>query len=133
MTGKERILKTLKGKPVDRVPIWLLDPFANDMVIDDWTEKWMTDDPLFIDLRDYYWENCELIFEYKTLSPFGICNRILATPPRYIRVKYEKYEGDTKIIVDDHTLDSRPPQVLGSFHQLILAFLTFQVLFHCLH
>jgi uroporphyrinogen-III decarboxylase len=99
VTGKERILKTLNGEPVDRVPIWLLDPFANDIVINDWTEKWMKDDPLFIDLRDYYRENCELIFEYKTLSPHGICNRILATPPRYIRVKDEKYDGDTKIVV----------------------------------
>jgi len=90
MTGAERIVNTLRGEPTDRAPVWLLDPFANDMVIDAWTEQWMRDDPLFRDLQQYYWEKCELIFEYKSISPYGVCNRVMATPPRYITVENEE-------------------------------------------
>ena len=112
MTGKERIIATLEGKPTDRAPLWLMDSFArlakvnnNQTVgvdlaqidpIDPWTEQWMVEDQNFIDVRDYYWDNCELFYEYKKLSPYGYCNRMMSIPDAYIKQVSEKYNATRK-------------------------------------
>ncbi|NQT58346.1 MAG: hypothetical protein HQ557_05130 [Bacteroidetes bacterium] len=121
ITGKERITAILEGKPVDRVPLWLMDSFARIPVdavkikshhtadlddhtklsghvdpIDPWTEQWMLDDPNFTTVRDRYWETCELFYEYKKLSPYGYCNRFMSIPDPYISKVAETYTDTRK-------------------------------------
>ena len=109
MTGRERILNTLRGKPTDRVPVWLGDHFAKkrpydpyrepyrlsghwpyamarSSFYDPYTEGFKTD-PVFTEIRDYYYEQCEIM----QIWPVPGMNRILVIPERNIVFKEEKY------------------------------------------
>ncbi len=67
MTGKERILKTIRGEKTDRVPIRLDGPFSMPWeTIANSRNSWMRNDLLLIDLHKYYVKNCE-IFPRTTL------------------------------------------------------------------
>lgn len=81
MNGKERILNTLKGEKTDRVPIWLMGPFARDLNLDsnDWTAK----DSRFIELKRFYDDNCEIFRPYYLPGS----NRLLCTPSDYVTLE----------------------------------------------
>ena len=98
MTGKQRILSTLKGQHHDRVPLWLMDSFANLEQPDSWTEDWMVADENFLSVRERYWNECEVFYEYKKLSPYGLCNRILSIPNSRMRIHEEYVRGNRKFI-----------------------------------
>lgn len=88
MTGRDRILKTLKGEKVDRVPIWLMGPFAREM--DDDRESWTAKDSRYRELKKLYDESCEMFRQYRLPG----CNRILATPQKHIQLKETIINGN---------------------------------------
>ena len=60
MTGREQLIKTLKGEKVDRVPIWLNHNFVKDEGRNPYTDQWMSDDPRFLAFKDFYYRQCEV-------------------------------------------------------------------------
>ncbi len=90
MTGRDRILKTLKGERVDRVPIWLGRAFANDGCFNDFTEQFKSRDKRFIELKSYYYGRCEIFRQYSLPR----CSRILVTPPEYIHLTEKNHSKD---------------------------------------
>jgi len=90
MTGRDRILKTLKGERVDRVPIWLGRAFSNDHGFNDFTEEFKNRDKKFIELRSHYYGRCEIFRQYSMPR----CNRLLVTPPEYIHLTEKNQSKD---------------------------------------
>lgn len=109
MISKERIIKTLKGEPVDRVPIWLRDQFnlggdfklrnekmIDILLLDEFADGWVNKDSNLSAIRDYYKSvGGDIIRE--CVVPGKVCNRILCTPPSRISLIDTKYEDNKKL------------------------------------
>lgn len=107
MNSRQRIINTLKGEKVDRVPIWIRDqfnlaaPFCKEMIVDivmadEFTDGWVEKDNNFNRFVSFYREaEGDIIKEY--IIPGKVCNRLLCTPPSCINPIGEKYDGRIKI------------------------------------
>ena len=94
MTGRERLLKTLRGEKVDRVPIWLFETYVKDENLDEFTDGWMKKDKYFRDIKQFYYNNCEIIKEY--MLPGS--SRNLVIPQEFVNVGKIKEHDNMKDI-----------------------------------
>jgi hypothetical protein len=94
MTGRERLIKTLKGEKVDRAPIWLGDTFCQDENLNPFIDEWMGKDSRLKAFKEFYYANCEIA--KKIWAPGS--NRNLSTPAANIHKIDERIFGDSKEI-----------------------------------
>lgn len=106
MTGRERLLATLAGKPTDRAPIWLRDQFnyggrfpirtektLDVCMLDPFADSWVNKDPRMQEVWDLQKAvGPDIIKEF--VVPGKVCNRLLCTQPSRIRTVADEYEGN---------------------------------------
>jgi len=106
MNGRERILNTLTGKPVDRAPIWLRDqfnyggrfPFRTERtldvcLLDPFADQWVDQDKnMQMVWRKQREIGPDIIKEF--IVPGKVCNRLLCTPPSRFRLVHDAHAGN---------------------------------------
>ncbi len=111
MTSKERILKSIRGEKIDRVPIYA--PSVTGMVINPAgipivhtvayllrdgvpdTDEWITQDPNYLEIVKLAEEKCEKVWTYE--FP-GFDRRFLLTPREFIKVAQIKENNGSLLI-----------------------------------
>jgi uroporphyrinogen decarboxylase len=108
MTGKERIIATLKGEKTDRIPIWLRDQFnygsefriRNEMILDvllldEFTDSWVNADPnMQAIIKHHRKVSGDIIREF--VVPNKVCNRLLCIPPSRVVLTRTQINGNQK-------------------------------------
>lgn len=106
MTGKQRIIATLKGEKTDRIPIWLRDQFnyggdfriRNEKILDvlllsDFPDSWVDADPnMQAIIKHHRRVSGDIIREF--VVPDKVCNRLLCIPPSKITLTDTRYSGN---------------------------------------
>lgn len=108
MTGRQRLIATLKGEKTDRVPIWLRDQFnyggdfalreekmLDVLLLDEFTDGWVQSDANLKAIRHHHRDvGGEIIREF--ILPGKVCNRLLCTPPSRINLIETRITGTRK-------------------------------------
>jgi uroporphyrinogen-III decarboxylase len=108
MTGKERIIATLKGEKTDRIPIWLRDQFnygsefrirnekiLDVLLLDDFTDSWVNSDANMQAIIKHHRKfSGDIIREF--VVPNKVCNRLLCIPPTRIVPTWTQIDGNQK-------------------------------------